>query len=171
MPDRNGMPIRPDLAAALNQQVNMELAASHLYLAMAARFESMNLPGFAHWMRGQSDEERGHARRLFEYLTDRGHEVTLTGVAAPALPDRDVRALVEAVGAHEAKVTASINAIYARAVETADFATQARLDWFVTEQVEEEKQVTDILGRLDLIKAHGGSLLMIDKELAARSGE
>lgn len=165
------MPIRPDLAAALNDQLNMELAASHLYLAIAARFDAMNLPGFAHWMRLQSEEERGHAMRLFEYLTDRDHEVTLAALAAPKLPDRDVRALVEAVGAHEQKVTASINTIYTKAVEHADFATQAHLDWFVTEQVEEEKQVADILGRLALIEAGRGSLLMVDKELAAREGD
>lgn len=164
------MPIRPDLAAALNDQVNMELAASHLYLAMAARFDAMNLPGFAHWMRLQSEEERGHARRLMDYLADRDHEITLAALDAPELPAREVRALVEAVGAHEQKVTASINRIYTLAVDKADFATQAHLDWFVSEQVEEEKQVADILGRLALVEAGRGSLLMVDKELAARTG-
>lgn len=165
------MPLATDIAAALNDQVNMELGASHLYLAMAARFDAMDLPGFANWMRAQSDEERTHAMRLFDYLLDRGHEVALTAVAAPALPARDVRAMVEAAGAHEVKVSSAINAIYALAVRSGDFATQAHLDWFVTEQVEEEKQVADILGRLDLVKTHGGSLLMIDKELAKRAGE
>ena len=165
------MPLDNAIASALNDQVNMELTASHLYLAMASRFEAMDLPGFAHWMRKQSEEEREHAFRLFEYLIDRDYEVTLTAIGAPDLPAADVRKLVEAVGAHEVKVSGSINRIYAMAVEKKDFATQAHLDWFVTEQVEEEKQVADILGRLDLIEKGGGTLFMVDKELSQRGGE
>lgn len=162
------MPISKTLATAMNEQVGKELYTSNLYLAMAAHFDAADLPGFSHWLQLQSDEERSHALKLFGYVLERGGRVMLGGVDAPPASFGDVASVVQQVADHEAQVTAAINAIYEIAVQHKDYAAQAFLDWFVIEQVEEEKQANDLLGRLKLIAAHGGSLLMIDAELARR---
>lgn len=162
------MPISKALATAMNEQVGKELYASNLYLAMAAHFDAADLPGFSHWLQLQSDEERSHALKLFGYVQERGGRVTLGPVDAPPASFGDVESVVQQIADHEALVTAAINGIYEIAVQHKDYAAQAFLDWFVIEQVEEEKQASDLLGRLKLVAAHGGSILMIDAELARR---
>lgn len=156
---------------AINEQINKELYSSYLYLSMAAYFEDKNLPGFGHWMRIQADEEREHAMKFFDHLLDRGGRPLLKVIAAP---ETDWKSSLEAfreVQEHEAKVTASINALYELALKEKDYPAQVLLHWFIDEQVEEEKNAAEIVQQLELIEAHGTAVLMLDHRLAKRGGE
>jgi ferritin len=157
--------------AAINDQIAKEFYASHLYLSMAAWFEDQNLPGFGHWMRIQSGEEHGHAMRLFDYLIEAGGRVRLAGVEAPATDFKGPMQIMQESLKHEQKVTASIRKLYELADKDKDYATQLHLQWFITEQLEEEKQASDIIARLKLAGDNPAALLMIDGELGGRSPE
>ena len=156
------------LQAALNRQITAELQASHLYLAMAAHFDHIDLPGFESWMRGQADEERGHAYRIFDFILDRDGRVELGGIDAPAPEFGSALDTMQATLDHERKVSAQINELYELALAENDYPAQVMLQWFVTEQVEEEKTATDIIDRLELAGNDGAGLLLIDQEMAAR---
>lgn len=158
-----------DVEAAINDQIANEFYAAHLYLSMAAWLEHENLPGFAHWMRMQSDEERGHAMRLFDFLLRAGGQVKLQGVDAPATTFKGPLAILEAALAHERKVTASIRKLYELAEQEKDYATQLTLQWFITEQLEEEKQAQDIIARLKLAGDSSAALLFLDNQMASRT--
>ncbi|MBK8049236.1 MAG: ferritin [Anaerolineales bacterium] len=161
--------ISETLQKAMNAQVTKEFYASQLYLAMSAHFEAVNLRGFAHWMRVQSDEERGHALRFFDYVLERGGSAELGAVdAPPAEFGAPIEIFKEALG-HEQKVTASINAIYALALKENDYAAQAFLQWFVSEQVEEEANATEMIDRLHMAGDNSAALLMLDSEVKARA--
>ena len=156
---------------AINEQINKELYSSYLYLSMAAYFENANLPGFAKWMYVQADEERGHGMKLFEHLVDRGGRVTLAPIAAPQTVWKTSLEVFKEVRSHEAAVTASINALYETALKEKDYAAQVLLQWFITEQVEEEKNAADIVQQLELIDARGTAVLMLDHQLGKRGKE
>ncbi|MGB9736985.1 MAG: ferritin [Chloroflexus aggregans] len=156
---------------ALNRQITYEYAASYTYLAMAAYFESLSLTGFAHWFRVQSEEEREHALRFFDYVNNRGGRVMLGAIDEPQNEFASPLDAFERVLAHEQRVTASINAIYALAAQENDYATMSMLKWFIDEQVEEEKSVDEIIQHLKLIGNDGVGLLLLDRQLAERSGE
>jgi len=156
---------------AVNEQINKELYSSYLYLSMAAYFETANLPGFAHWMRLQADEELAHAMKFFDYLIERGGSVTLKAIDAPIKEWKTSLACFEQVLAHEQKVTASINSLYDLAQKERDFPTQIMLQWFITEQVEEEKNTIEIVESLKLIDARGTAVLILDHQLAKRGKE
>jgi len=153
---------------AINDQINKELYSSYLYLSMVAYFENKNLPGFAHWMRIQEGEEREHAMKLFEFMVDRGAQVLLAPIAAPESDWKSSLDLFKQVAQHEAAVTASINALYEVAVKEKDYPAQVMLQWFITEQVEEEKNAGEIVQQLELIEARGTAVLMLDHRLAKR---
>ena len=155
----------------LNRQVNMELGASHTYLAMAGYFEGRTLPGFAHWFMVQSKEEREHALRIYKYLNDRGASISLSALPEPQNEYASPLAVVEAALEHEKKVTASIHSIYKQAGEHQDYATQSLLKWYIDEQVEEEKNADELIQRLKLVGSDGMGLFMLDNELARRGGE
>jgi ferritin len=158
------------LHQALNKQLNFELSASHAYLAIAAYFETLNLEGFAHWFRIQSEEEREHALRFYTYINDRSGHASLGALPEP---QNEFGAPIEAVEhalEHEKRVTAAIHAIYAQAGQENDYATQSMLKWFIDEQVEEEKNADQLIQRLKLIGGDGTGLLILDRELAARGG-
>jgi ferritin len=157
--------------AAINDQIAKEFYAAHLYLSMSAWLEEQNLPGFAHWMRIQSDEERGHAMRLYEYMIDAGGRVRLEGVEAPPVEFEGPLEIMEASLAHEKKVTASIRKLYELADKDKDYATQLTLQWFITEQLEEEKQAQDIIARLKMAGDSSAALLFIDSQLGSRGPE
>ena len=157
--------------AAINDQIAKEFYAAHLYLSMVAWFEDRNLPGFAHWMRMQTEEERAHAMRLFNYLIETGGKVKLQGVEAPPTTFTSPLKVMEASLAHEKKVTASIRKLYELADKEKDYGTQLHLQWFISEQQEEEKNVGDVIARLKLAGTDNVALLMIDRELAARGPE
>jgi ferritin len=153
---------------AINDQINKELYSSYLYLSMAAYFENQNLPGFAHWMHIQEGEEREHGMKFYYHLVERGGRVQLKAIAAPGTDWKTSLELFEEVAAHEAKVTASINALYELALKEKDYPAQVLLQWFINEQVEEEKNAAEIVANLQLIDARGTAVLMLDHNLAKR---
>ena len=156
---------------AINEQINKELYSSYLYLSMAAFFENKNLPGFAAWLRVQADEERGHGMKLYGHLLDRGGRVQLKAIAAPEFEWKSNLEAFRVVQEHEAKVTASINALYELALKEKDYPAQVLLQWYINEQVEEEKNAAEIVQQLELIDAHGTAVLMLDHQLGKRGGE
>ncbi len=156
---------------AMNDQINKELYSSYLYLSMAAYFEDRNLPGFAHWMRIQETEEREHAMKLYDFLLERGGKVALKAIDAPKTEWASTLEVAQEVAAHEAKVTASIHALYETALKEKDYPTQVMLQWFITEQVEEEKNAAEIVANLKLIEERGTAVLMLDHRLSKRGGE
>ena len=156
---------------AMNEQINKELFSSYLYLSMAAYFGDKNLPGFANWMRIQADEERGHAMKFYDFILERGGRVLLKAIDAPKTDWTSSLEVAEEVAAHEAKVTASINALYELALKEKDYPAQEMLQWFISEQVEEEKNAAEIVANLKLIDARGTAVLMLDHRLAKRGGE
>lgn len=155
---------------AMNEQINKEFFSSYLYLSMAAYFEDKNLMGFAHWMRLQADEEREHAMKIYDFVLDRGGRVMLTAIDGPATDWKSNLEVAEEVAAHEAKVTASINALYELAMQEKDYPAQAMLQWFITEQVEEEKNAAELVAKLKLIEERGTAVLMLDHRLSKRNG-
>ncbi len=156
---------------AMNEQINKELFSAYLYLSMAAYFESRNLPGFAHWMRVQAGEEQEHALKFYDHILERGGQVVLKAIEAPKTEWASPLEVVEDVAAHEAKVTASINALYELAVKEKDYPAQVMLQWFITEQVEEEKNAAELVAHLKLIEERGTAVLMLDHQLAKRGKE
>jgi ferritin len=156
---------------AMNEQINKELYSSYLYLSMAAYFEDKNLSGFAHWMRMQEAEEREHAMKFYDFILERGGKVTLKAIDAPKTEWASTMEVAEEVAAHEAKVTASIYALYETALKEKDYPAQIMLQWFISEQVEEEKNATDIVASLKLIEERGTAVLMLDHQLAKRGGK
>jgi ferritin len=153
---------------AVNEQINKELYSSYLYLSMAAYFENKNLPGFAKWLHVQTDEERGHGMKLYQHLVDRGGRVLLKAIAAPATEWKSNLEVFKEVQAHEAAVTASINSLYELALKEKDYPLQVLLQWFINEQVEEEKNAAEIVQQLEMIDAHGTAVLMLDHQLGKR---
>ena len=153
---------------ALNEQINKEFFSSYLYLSMAAYFEDKNLRGFAHWMQLQADEEREHAMKFYKYILDSGGRVQLKAIDAPATEWKSNLEVAEQVAEHEAKVTASIHHLYELALNEKDYAAQVMLQWFITEQVEEEKNATELVAKLRLIEERGTAVLMLDHRLSKR---
>lgn len=163
--------INSNVQEAINQQIKNELYSAYLYLAMSAYFEATNLPGFAHWFRLQSNEEVEHAMKLFDYLNDRGGRVELYAVDKPPNSWASNLAAFEQALQHEQKVTGLIYKLYETALNENDYATQVMLQWFIDEQVEEEKNATQIVEQLKLIEERGTAVLFLDKQLGKRSGE
>jgi ferritin len=154
---------------ALNDQLNAELYSSYLYLSMNAYFNSVNLNGFANWMYAQAQEELMHAMKFYDFINQRGGRVVLAKIDAP--PDQwdSPRAVFEDTLKHEQKVTGLINALVETAVAEHDHATNIFLQWFVTEQVEEEDSVGNVLEQLKLLGEAKGGLFMMDRELSKRT--
>jgi ferritin len=152
----------------MNEQINKELFSAYLYLSMAAYFEGKNLAGFANWMRVQADEEREHAMKFYDFILERGGHIQLTAIEAPKSEWGSHLEVVEEVAAHEAKVTASIHALYELALQEKDYPSQMMLQWFITEQVEEEKNAADIVASLKMIEARETAVLQLDHQLAKR---
>jgi ferritin len=162
------MLLTPEVQEALNQQVRDELFAAHLYLSMAAWFDDQYLPGFSNWFRVQSAEESGHARRLFDFVSRRRGKPRLYEVPAPpfewAAPADAVRLAFE----HEQSVTAKIHAIHELAAQHADRATMVEIEWFITEQVEEEDAAETLLQRVNMAHGSAPALLILDAQLGQR---
>ena len=163
--------ISEKIQKAINDQINAEFYSSYLYLSMAAYFESENYKGFAIWMRMLAEEEKEHACKLYDYMNDRGGHVVLAAIEAPPADFKSVQDVYEKTLEHERKVTAMINKLNALALEENDFATAAHLQWFITEQVEEEATAEDILNQIKMVDGKAGSLFYIDKHMAKRQAE
>src|SRR5215216_2472199 len=156
---------------AINEQINKEFFSSYLYLSMAAFFEDKNLMGFAHWMRLQADEEREHAMKFYNFILDAGGRVLLEAIEAPATEWKSNLEVAEQVAEHEAKVTVSIHKLYELALKEKDYAAQVMLQWFISEQVEEEKNAAELVAKLRLIEERGTAVLMLDHRLSKRGGD
>jgi len=153
---------------AINKQLNAELYSSYLYLSMSAYFQSVNLGGFANWMRVQAKEELAHAMKFYDYVNERGGRVMLQSVEEPPSDWDSPLAVFEHVYRHEQKVTGMINKLVDLAVEARDHATNNFLQWFVSEQVEEEASADEVVQKLKLVGDAASGLFMIDRELAQR---
>jgi ferritin len=156
------------LENAINEQIQREFYSSYLYLAMSVYCEEINLDGFAHWMRLQSAEEQGHSMRLLNYLRSRGGRVVLQAIAQPPSKFRSVRKMFEEVQKSEQGVTKEIHKIYALAKKEGDHATEVEFQWFIQEQVGEEKTANDILAKLAMVGDQPAALLMMDRSLLTR---
>jgi ferritin len=155
---------------AMNEQVTHEMASAYLYLQMAAYFETINLPGFASWMKAQFQEEQEHALKFYEFILDRGEKVALQAIPAPETEFTSPLDVFQRTLAHEQKVTALIHNLYQVASENNDVASQIFLQWFVTEQVEEEKNASYVVDILSKIGSSVGSLYQLDHQMGKRGG-
>ncbi|HAS89855.1 MAG TPA: ferritin [Desulfovibrio sp.] len=156
------------LEKALNEQLNAEMYSAYLYLSMSAYFSDIGLDGFANWMRVQAKEEQFHAMKFYDYINERGGRVLLTAIEAPKTEWDSPLACIEAVLEHEQKVTALVNGLVDLAIEERDHATNIFLQWFVTEQVEEEDSVNAVLNKLRLLDGESNGMFILDKEMSTR---
>ncbi len=156
------------MIAALNEQINHELYSSYLYLSMAAYFHSINLDGFARWMRVQAKEEDLHAMKLFDHLRDRGARVVLEQIDKPKTVWKSPLDAFAAAHEHEKFITSKINGLYQLAEKESDYPAKVLLDWFVNEQVEEEASSSGVVKMLERIKDSGSGIIMLDRELGKR---
>lgn len=158
------------LQQAFNDQIKNEIYSAYLYLAMSAYAETKNYPGISHWMKVQFKEELAHAMKQFEFLVDRGVRVALQAIPQPQVEFASAQELFEKTLEHEQKVTGMIHALVYLARDVKDTAAEIFLQWFVTEQVEEEKNATSILDTIKMIKPDSAGMIMLDRELARREG-
>ena len=158
----------PKMQDALNEQINAELWSAYLYLSMAMHFEAEGYAGIANWYKVQFQEEQAHAQIFMNFLNSRGGRVLLAPIAEVPTEWATPLEAFEATLAHEQKVTALINNLYALAEAEHDYASRGKLDWFVAEQVEEEETAQAYIDRLRLIGDNGLALYMFDQELATR---
>ena len=159
---------------AFNKQIKHELLSGYLYLSMSAHFDHENLPGFAHWMRLQAQEELAHAMRLFDYVLRRGGRVALHGIEAPTTDFGPPLSLFESVLKHERAVTGMIHGLFELAGKEGDWAAQQELQWFIAEQVEEEASAVTARDQVRMAGDDQAALFMLDQRLGGRvveSGE
>jgi ferritin len=154
---------------ALQEQVNAEMYSAYLYLSMSARCESMNLRGCANWLRVQAGEEMTHAMKIYDYIIERGGEMELRAIEKPPSTWDSPLDIFKQAYEHEVKVTGMINNLVNIAQEEKDHATNNMLQWFVSEQVEEEASADDIVQKLRMVGNDKRGLLMIDRDLAGRT--
>jgi ferritin len=162
------MNLKASIQDSLNEQIRDEFYASYLYLSMSAWFGAQNLPGFAHWMRMQSQEEEQHALRLFDFVVSRRGRVYLRSIDEPPHEFASPLDAVEQAFTHEQHVTAKINELYELAQRERDYATHVELQWFITEQVEEEESADLLVERVRLAGEDSAGLLLVDGQLLAR---
>jgi ferritin len=160
----------PKVLEAINKQIGAEFSASFSYLAMAAWCEHHKFMGAGRWLRLQSAEERGHALKLFDFVLARNHPVRLLGIEEPKGDFASVVEIFERALAQEQEVSQQIDALYELAFKEKVFAAMAELQWFITEQVEEEKTVREIVAKFHMVKNDSAALLDLDRELGARNG-
>lgn len=154
---------------AFNQHMNKESFSAHLYMSMSAHLQAVNVKGMAHWMRLQADEETTHTMKFFDYILGRGGKVILDSVQAPPTEWDSPLAVFEAAYEHEKAVSAMINALVDLSLEESDHASNTFLQWFVTEQVEEEESALEVVEQLKMIGDNQAALFLLDKELAQRT--
>jgi ferritin len=154
---------------AINEQIKNELDSAYLYLSMSAHCQSVSLSGCAHWLRVQHQEELSHAMKLLDYIHDRGGKGTIPAIGKPHATFKSPRDVFQMFLDHEKSVTVLINKLYELASKENDHASQIMLQWFVNEQVEEEKVAGEIVEQFKMIGDNKSALLMLDRHLAARS--
>lgn len=160
--------ISSTMEKALNEQLNFELFSAYSYAAMAAYFETLNLDGFVHWMQLQMREELTHSSKFYQFINDVGGRVTLEAIDKPKAEFKSPLNAFQAAYKHECSVTKRIHKLVDLALKESDHSTNNFLQWFVTEQVEEEKAADDVVKKLQLIGSDPNGLFMMDRELAKR---
>lgn len=163
------MKLEQKIQKAMNEQINKELFSSYLYLSMSAWCESEGYPGCAKWLGVQSEEEKQHAMKIYRFVHERGGKVELETIDKPKAEFKSLPVLFNLVLEHEQKVSASITALYETAMKANDYPTQIMLQWFITEQVEEEKNANEIVDLLKKVGDSPVSLMMFDRQLGART--
>lgn len=163
--------ISPKMQDALNAQIQAEQASAQVYLAMSAAMEARSFRGFSRWLRTQAGEETAHAMKLIDFLLSRGGRLALQAIPAPATDFGGPVQTFETVLAHERAISARINALFEMARAEKDYATEIALQWYVTEQIEEEGNVGLVVDRLHAIGDQGGAIWYLDKEMGKRGTE
>lgn len=163
--------ISPKMQAALNTQINLEQYSAQLYLAMSAHCETLSFRGFAHWLRIQAVEETAHAVKLIDFLLDRHGKLELMPIAAPATDFGGVIQIFEQTLDHEKGITGKINALFDLARSEKDFASEITLQWYVTEQVEEESNVGQVVDHLRAVGDQGGGIWYLDSRMGKRTAK
>jgi len=161
--------LKPEVEDALNLQLNRETYSAYLYFSMAAWLNGRNLTGFGHWMYAQGVEELTHTQKFYDYIQQRGGTVRLEAIAGPKVEWDSPLNIFEETLDHEVSVTESINGLVTTARGASDHATEIFLQWFVTEQVEEEDSVQQVIHRLRLVGDNPSALIMMDSEMAKRA--
>ncbi len=161
--------ISPKMQEALNRHVQQEIFSSHLYLAMSAWCEAKAWKGFARWLRVQSEEELTHAKKSLDFLLARGGEANLGAIEAPPSAWASVNDVFEKVLEHERRVTALVGDLHSAAEHERDKAAAVFLQWFISEQVEEEARAVEIVDRLRMVGDRPGAALYLDKEYGKRA--
>jgi len=154
---------------AINEQINKEFYSEYLYLSMAAYFNSEGLSGFENFFLMQAEEERFHAIKFYTFVNERGGRVYLKKIDSPDTEFDSSVAVFEKAYEHEKYVSELINKLMDLAIQENDHATKSFLNWYIDEQVEEESSMETILNKLKMIEGKGNGMLMLDKELAART--
>jgi ferritin len=162
------MKIGKKMEDAINGQITHEFEAEYTYLGIAAYFESLSMPGFAHWMHKQAAEERTHAMRFFKYVCERGGAVSLAALAKPQSSFKSPLAAFEAAYGFELATTKKINALYDLAASEKDHMTASMLKWFIDEQVEEENNAVQNIEQVKMAGESKGALLHLDHRLGKR---
>jgi len=153
---------------SLNEQLALELSSAHVYLGMAAYFEHTPFSGFARWMEVQYGEELEHAKKFFKYIAERGGKIKLQSLSEPKSEYKTALEAFQVSLAHEQKVSAAICALYELANSEKDFATVSFLKWFIDEQVEEEKNVGDLVVKLEMVGDNRNGLFQLDHHAGKR---
>lgn len=157
------------MTEALNGQINKEMYSAYLYMSMSSFSNSMGLKGFANWFMVQYHEEMFHAMKMYEYVQRQGEEVLLKQIDEPPATFESALDMFEKTLEHEQYITKSINELMELAIKQKDHATQIFLEWYVTEQVEEEDTDNDMIAQLKLVGDNPHALLMMDRELSSRA--
>ena len=160
--------LKKKMQKALNEQINAEMYSAYLYLSMESYFQSISLGGFAAWMRGQVQEELMHAMKFYDFVNERGGRVTLESINKPESSWKSPLVAFEHILKHEQLVTSLINDLVELAIGEKDHATNIFLQWFVTEQVEEEASVGEVVDKLKLIQDNSSGLFLLDAEMGKR---
>jgi ferritin len=163
--------LTPKIQEAINTQINNELTASYSYLAMSAYCASQNFWGSSSWLRIQSQEEYSHAMKLLDFMLDRNAKVSLQSLGEPRREFKGILDIFESAMKQEQEVSRQIESLYELAFQEKSFAALAELQWFLTEQVEEEKTCREILAKLTMIHEDPAAMLDLDRELGSRTGE
>jgi ferritin len=160
--------LKQKIQDALNHQINQELFSEYIYLAISACCQTMGLQGFAHWYSVQSGEERTHAMKIYNFILDRGGKVKLEAIEAPGSEFGTPVQIAQKALEHERRVTGQIEKLYELAVKEGDYPAQVMLQWFISEQVEEEKNAGLLIDQLTMVGDDRSALLMLDMELGKR---
>jgi ferritin len=163
--------ISPSMQDALNAQINLEQYSAQLYLAMGAHCDGRSFKGFGHWLRVQAGEEGAHAMKLVDFLLERGGRLELAAVAAPPRDFGGIIQVFEQIVAHERVITGKINALFEQARQERDYASEIALQWYVTEQIQEESSANQIVDHLHAVGDQGGGIWYLDSKMGKRGKE